>query len=76
MAEENKSEAGTKFAAIGLTAETVTNVIKNKKVTASLLEILEFSGVSECPKEKGVLFYALATKLKPAQLGFKGQFAK
>lgn len=40
MVEAN-ADAGAKFEAIGLVADTIKNVLKNKKVTASLLEVLE-----------------------------------
>ena len=76
MVEAAQSEAGTKFAAIGLNADTVKNVLKNKKVTASLLEILGLAEVQECPKEKGALLYALATKLKPVHAAYKLPFAQ
>ena len=59
------TDAETKFAAIGMTPDAVKNLIKNKKSTASLLEVLELAQVTECAKEMGALFNALATKLKP-----------
>ena len=75
MVEANE-EASAKFTAIGIQAETIKNVLKNKKVTAALLEIISLSGVSECPKEQGSLLYALATKLKPNHSNFREPFAK
>ena len=73
MAED---AAAARFGAIGLKAETVTNMLKNKKTTASLNEVLDMSGVTECAKEMGALLYALATKLKPLHQSYKADFAK
>jgi len=39
--------------------------LKNKQVTAKFTEVLNLSGLSSCPKEKGALLYAVTTKVKP-----------
>ena len=70
MVEEAK-DATARFLAIGLAESAVTNLVKNKKATESLIELLDQCEISECPKEKGALLQALATKLKPAQMQYK-----
>ena len=74
MVEANDA-AAAKFAAIGITGDTLTNLLKNKKVVASLMEVLSVGEISECPKEQGSLYYALATKLKPNHQKWKVDFA-
>lgn len=74
MVETNVAES--KFAAIGMAPDAIKNMVKNKKATASLLEVLELAEVTECPKEMGALFSALATKLKPNHQRFKQAFSK
>jgi hypothetical protein len=51
--------------AIGIEAGTVTNILKNKQVTAKFTEVLDLSELTTCPKEKGALLYAVTTKVKP-----------
>jgi hypothetical protein len=51
--------------AIGIEAGTVANILKNKSVTSRFAEVLNFSGLTSCPKEKGALLYAVTTKVKP-----------
>lgn len=50
---------------IGIAADTIKNILKNKNVTAKFAEVLDIAGITECPKEKGALLYAVATKVKP-----------
>lgn len=50
---------------IGIAADTIKNILKNKNVTAKFAEVLDIAGITECPKEKGALLYAVATKIKP-----------
>ena len=73
---EATSDAAARFAAIGMQPETITNLLKNKGKTAALIEILDLCGVTECPKQKGSLLQAVATKLKPNQERFRESFAK
>ena len=75
MVEAN-SDNYAKLAAIGMQPDTITNTLKNKKVTAALLDILERSEISSCSKEKGALFNALATKLKPVHEPYRTALAK
>jgi len=53
--------------AIGIEAGTVANILKNKTVTSKFIDVLNFSGLTTCPKEKGALLYAVTTKVKPVQ---------
>ena len=75
MVEAN-SDDHARLAAIGMQPDTIKNTLKNKKVTAALLDILTIAEVSSCPKEKGALFNALATKLKPMHQPYKQVLAK
>ena len=50
MVEANDA-AAAKFAAIGIQGDTLANILKNKKVTASLMEVLALGEVTDCPKE-------------------------
>lgn len=50
--------------AIGMAPATVANTLKNKKVTARFMEILDIGNVKEAPKETGALLNTLATKVK------------
>ena len=70
------SSAKDRFLAIGLEAKTVQGMLTNEKVTASLLEVLDQVGVTECPKEMGSLLYAVATKCKPKHAAYKKAFAQ
>lgn len=40
------------------------------------MEVLNISGLTECPKEKGALLYAITTKVKPQQQNFLAFFVK
>ena len=60
--------------AIGIEATTVANILKNKSVTTKFIEVLNFSGISTCPKEKGALLYAVTTKVKPVQQPYLSHF--
>ena len=62
--------------AIGMLPDAIKNLLKNKKATASLIDILDLAGVSECPKEKGALYRALADKLKPNHANYRQALAK
>jgi hypothetical protein len=59
------AEIEQRLAAIGIEAGTITNILKNKAVTAKFTEVLNLSGLNSCPKEKGALLYAVTTKVKP-----------
>jgi len=63
MVEASNAEA--RFTAIGMQPDTIKNMLKNKKATASLLEVLDLGGVTDCVKEKGALLNVLSNKLKP-----------
>lgn len=65
-----------RLAAIGIEAGTITNILKNKAVTAKFTEVLNLSGLSACPKEKGALLYAVATKVKPVQQPYLAHFVE
>jgi len=51
--------------AIGIEDGTITNILKNKQVTANFMEVLDLAEITECPKAKGALLYAVTTKVKP-----------
>jgi len=70
------STAEARFSAIGMQPDTIKNLLKNKKATASLLEVLDLGEVTDCAKEKGALLNALANKLKPLHQGYKQAFTK
>ena len=76
MVEADKTAAEARFLAIGMQADTVKNLLKNAKKTQALVEVLDCAGVQECTKQKGSLFQALATKLKPLHGNYKETFAK
>ena len=73
MAETNIDQ---RLAAIGIEAGTITNILKNKVVTAKFTEVLNLSGLTSCPKEKGALLYAVTTKVKPVQQPFLVNFVQ
>ena len=52
-----------KFLAVGIVPNTVDNIVKNKKVSERLAEVLNIAGVKECDRTIGNLLYALSTKL-------------
>ena len=62
--------------AVGIEPKTVENILKNKKVTESFMEVLTMGEVTTAPKEKGALLYALATKLKPVHMPYKAEIVK
>lgn len=76
MVEANNTAAEARFVAIGMQGDTVKNLLKNAKKTQALIDVLDCAGVQECNKQKGSLFQALATKLKPNQANYKEIFAK
>jgi glutaminyl-tRNA synthetase len=51
------------FLAIGLDAKRVESLLKNKKVSARLREVLEIAGVTTCDKHIGNLIDFMAGKL-------------
>ena len=55
-----------RLAKIGIAADTIKNILKNKAVTAKFAEVLDMIEITECSKEKGAMLYAVATKVKPA----------
>ena len=56
---------GDRLAAIGIEANTIVNILKNEKVTARFMEVLDLAKVVDSlPKEKGALLYAVTTKVK------------
>ena len=63
-----------RLAAIGIEAGTITNILKNKNVTAKFAEVLDIAEITTCSKEKGALLYAVATKVKPALQTFLKHF--
>ena len=75
MVEANAA-AEARFVAIGMQADTIKNLLKNAKKTQALIEVLDAAEVQECPKQKGSLLQALATKLKPLHRNYRTAFAK
>ena len=65
-----------RLAAIGIAPEKVKNLVKNKKVCDKFMEVLNLAEVTECPKEKGALFEAVTTKMKPSHAPYTKLFAK
>ena len=68
MVENNTPK--DRFLAIGIEPKTVDNILKNKALTEKFVKVLDFAKTTECPKEKGALFYAMASKPKPICLPF------
>lgn len=51
------------FLAIGLDPKVVDSIIKNKKVSLRLKEIVDLAGVKDCTKSIGNLLYQASTKM-------------
>ena len=70
-----QSNAAERLAAIGINPDKIKNIMKNKKNTDKFMEVLDLAEITECPKEKGALFEAVATKLKPSHGPYTKTFA-
>ena len=68
------TKASERLSAIGIEANTIQNILKNQKLCAKFMEVLDIAGVSSCNKEKGALFYAVASKVKPVLQPFLREF--
>ena len=67
-------EPKDRLKAIGIEESVIQNILKNKKVTAQFMEVLDIAGITECNKAKGALLYAVATKVKPLILPYLKHF--
>lgn len=68
------TKATERLTAIGIEANTIQNILKNQKLCAKFMEVLDIAGVNSCNKEKGALFYAVASKVKPILQPFLREF--
>lgn len=62
---DTTNSPGARLLAIGITESTIKDILKNEKVTIKFMEVLDIAEIKTCPKEKGALLYAVATKVKP-----------
>lgn len=69
-------EPADRLKAIGIEEGTIQNILKNKKVTQQFMEVLDIAGITECPKAKGALLYAVTTKVKPLVLPYMKHFVQ
>ena len=67
------SDADKKLAAIQLDEKVIASVMKNKKTTAALVEVIDMAG-GKANKTQGQLLYKLSTTLPPTQEKFKKEF--
>ena len=70
------TNAADRLAGVGIDAKTIPNVIKNKALTERFMQVLDFAEVTTCPKEKGALFSAVASKVKPKHVPYLDTLAK
>ena len=64
-----------RLSAIGINESKIKNILKQKKNRDKIIEVLDVSGVTECPKEKGALLEAIAMKLDPSLAPYTKEFA-
>ena len=70
---ESADEA--RLQAIGMNEGKIKNILKNKKNRDKIMEVLDLSGIKDCPKEKGALLEAVAMKLDPSLAPYTKEFA-
>ena len=68
MVDAEHDAAQKKMLAIHMDQKVVDATLKNKKVTARLIEVIDQAKIENPDKAQGVLLYNLATKLPPSCL--------
>ena len=76
MVESTQSNEAERLAAIGINEGKIKGILKKKDTVDRFMKVIDLSGITSCPKEKGALLEAVAMKIDPNLAPYTKDFAQ